>query len=55
MSGEVVGGDAEGERRSLGFSPTLPVPESEQPIATPATIARMLSPEAMVVFMASIP
>jgi len=53
MSGAVVvGGDAEGERRSLGFSPTLPVPESEQPTATPAMSARMLSPEAMV-FMAS--
>jgi len=55
MSGAVVGGDAEGERRSLGFSPTLPAPESEHPTATPAMIARTLSPEAMVFFMASTP
>ena len=42
VSGMVVGGEADGERRSLGFSPTRPVPESEHPIATPATSASTL-------------
>ena len=44
----VVGGEADGERRSLGFSPTRPVPESEHPIAMPATSASTLKPETSV-------
>jgi len=54
MSGALdVGGEAEGDRRSPGFSPTRPVPESEQPIAMPATSARTLKPETKV-FMESL-
>jgi hypothetical protein len=48
VSGIVVGGDADGERRSLGFSPTRPVPESEHPIAMPATSASTLKLETSV-------